>query len=151
MRSQRKINRHVAARSHGRGGFTPSAIYAAAAIIIASAVLWYRSDSGAESIVHRYERAATPITLDPQAFGGEARETYRIARNRPDLLAKLHCYCHCDVRLGHRNLLDCYRDPHAASCGICMGEARDADEMAKRGASMDEIRDTLRSRYENSE
>jgi len=120
-------------------------------MVLACAILWYRGDSGAASIVHRYEGTATPITLDPQAFEGEARETYRIARHSPELLVKLHCYCHCDVRLGHRNLLDCYRDPHAASCGICMGEAKDADDMAKRGASIDEIRATLKSRYENSE
>jgi len=87
----------------------------------------------------------------PQAFDGEARESYRIARAHPELLAQLHCYCQCDVKLGHRNLLDCFRDTHAASCGICMGEARDADQMTKQGSSMEDIRDTLKSRYENQE
>ena len=127
------------------------ALGAAAAIALAGTLLWSQGARRAETLIYGKQRAALPITLDPQAFEGEARETYRIAQNRPELLAKLHCYCHCDVRLGHRNLLDCYRDPHAASCGICMGEARDADQMAKRGASVDEIRDTLKRRYENTE
>ena len=97
------------------------------------------------------EAGVALITLDPEAFAGEARETYRIARKDPALLAKLYCYCHCDVRLGHRNLLDCYRDSHASECGICMGEARDAEQMAKQGSSIQEIRDSLRSRYQGQE
>ncbi len=129
------------------------AICATLAISLAGGLLWHRHQiRAAEALAASQNYANLPlITLDPQAFQGEARDTYRIARENPALLAKLHCYCNCDVRLGHRNLLDCYRDTHAASCGICMGEARDAEQMTKQGTSVEQIRDTLKARYENQE
>jgi hypothetical protein len=129
-----------------------AALGLALAMALGGAFFSYRNRVSAASLARHYaDPSLSQITLDPQSFDGEARESYRIAREQPVLLAKLHCYCHCDEKLGHRNLLDCYRDNHAASCGICMGEARDAAQMSKQGTSVDEIRDTLRARYENQE
>ncbi len=154
MKAKGKDKRAAPAIPPSRRRVVIVAICAAIAIALGGGILWYRNDSSAEARARGNGDSAdsiTRITLDPQSFEGEARESYRIARAHPDLLAKLHCYCRCDVRLGHRNLLDCYRDSHAASCGICMGEAKDADEMTKRGASVEQIRDALRARYENAE
>ena len=92
-----------------------------------------------------------PLVLDPTQFIGPAREAYIVAKQNPGLLAKLHCYCHCDRELGHKSLLDCYRDYHGASCSICTGEAVDAAEMAKQGSPVDQIRDALRARYQHRE
>jgi len=86
-------------------------------------------------------------TLDPQGFQGNVREAYEIAQRDPALLAQLHCYCGCDKQLGHKSLLDCYRDDHASRCGICLGEARDAEPMASQGMPVERIRDALRTRY----
>jgi Protein of unknown function with PCYCGC motif len=87
------------------------------------------------------------VTLDPKQFQGEVRKAYQVAQDDPALLAQLHCYCGCDKADGHRNLLDCYRTDHGAHCEICVGEATDAEAMAKRGMSIDQIRDALRARY----
>jgi hypothetical protein len=87
------------------------------------------------------------VTLDPQQFPGNIREAYEIAGRDPALLSQLHCYCGCDKALGHRNLLDCYRDTHASRCEICLGEALDAEPMARRGMAVEQIRDALRARY----
>jgi hypothetical protein len=87
------------------------------------------------------------VTLDPKQFQGEVRQAYQVAQDDPALLAQLHCYCGCDKADGHRNLLDCYRTEHGAHCEICVGEANDAEAMAKRGMSIDAIRDALRARY----
>ncbi len=153
MKATKKTTRAKAATPTRRPRIVAIATCVALAIALAGGALWYRSQSrAAEALAASRNAAKLPlITLDPQAFEGEARETYRIAREHPELLAKLHCYCRCDERLGHRNLLDCYRDSHAASCGICMGEARDADQMVKEGTSVEEIRATLKARYENQE
>ena len=153
MKATKKARRAEAATPSRRRRIVAIATCAALAIALAGGLLWYRNESrAAEARATSRNAANLPlITLDPQAFEGEARETYRIAREHPELLAKLHCYCRCDERLGHRNLLDCYRDNHAASCGICMGEARDADQMAKEGTSVEQIRETLKARYENQE
>jgi hypothetical protein len=149
-----KVNRTKDATPRRRGRIVAIATCATVVLALAGGgLLWHRHQSRvAEALAASQNYANLPqITLDPQAFQGEARETYRIARENPALLAKLHCYCRCDERLGHRNLLDCYRDVHAASCGICMGEARDADQMAKQGTSVEDIRATLKARYENGE
>lgn len=56
-----------------------------------------------------------PETLPPERFSGAVAESYGIARAIPDVLADLHCYCGCDRSMGHRHLLDCFADDHAAS------------------------------------
>jgi hypothetical protein len=87
------------------------------------------------------------VTLDPQLFNGEARAAYEVAAKNPALLAQLHCYCGCDKELGHRNLLDCYRDEHGAQCPICMGEAIAAAKLADEGLPVEQIRRALRDDY----
>jgi hypothetical protein len=67
-------------------------------------------------------------TLDPALFSGGPRQAYEVAAKNPALLAQLHCYCGCDRELGHRNLLDCYRDEHAGHCPTCTGEAFEASQ-----------------------
>ncbi|MGO9056835.1 MAG: CYCXC family (seleno)protein [Candidatus Binataceae bacterium] len=86
-------------------------------------------------------------TLDPMQFTGEVREAYKIAQENPDLLVQLHCWCGCDRTNGHKNLLDCYRDHHGASCAICTGEALEAKKLFDQGASIETIRAALKARY----
>jgi len=94
-------------------------------------------------------QAATKLrrTLDPMQFTGPVREAYKVAEENPELLAQLHCYCGCDRANGHRNLLDCYRDHHGASCSICTGEALEAKKLFDQGASIEMIREALRARF----
>ncbi len=91
------------------------------------------------------------VTLDPALFNGEVKEAYTVAQRHPDLLVQLHCYCGCDITLGHKNLLDCYRDEHGSHCAICVGEAIDSAKMADTGIPVEQIRDTLRERYSHGE
>jgi len=86
-------------------------------------------------------------TLNPMQFTGEVREPYKVAQENPDLLAQLHCYCGCDRTNGHKNLLDCYRDHHGASCAICTSEALEAKKLFDQGASIETIQAALRARY----
>ena len=90
-------------------------------------------------------------TLDPALYSGPAHEAYRVAREHPELLAQLHCYCGCDRLHGHNSLLDCFRDTHGGHCAICVGEAIDAERMYKTGTPVDQIRDALRQRYNRHE
>jgi len=55
-----------------------------------------------------------PQTLSPELFAGSVKAGYEIAQAIPDVLAELRCYCGCDRSIGHRNLLDCFVDDHAA-------------------------------------
>ena len=87
------------------------------------------------------------MTLDPQFFTGEVRVAYQVAQDDPALLAQLHCYCGCDKVLGHKSLLDCFRDRHGSVCAICISEAVQADKLAKQGMPIEQIRDRLRASY----
>ncbi|MGA7873234.1 MAG: CYCXC family (seleno)protein [Candidatus Binatus sp.] len=127
------------------------ALTAAAFLVVAVAYGGYLSNraqpSDGEMAASGDPAARLRITLDPREFQGNVREAYEVAERDPALLAQLHCYCGCDKTLGHKSLLDCFRDTHGSRCAICCGEARDAKSMANRGVPVEQIRDTLRARY----
>ncbi len=91
------------------------------------------------------------LTLDPNLFQGQVKQAYQIARERPGLLSQMHCYCGCDRTNNHRNLLDCFRDTHGSHCEICVGEAVEANQLARQGMPVDQIRDALRERFAHRE
>jgi hypothetical protein len=81
-----------------------------------------------------------PQTMDPAQFqNANSREAYSVAKAIPDVLAQQPCYCYCQ-RMGHRSLLDCFRDLHATSCDICINEARLAGQLNRQGKTAGEIR-----------
>lgn len=57
----------------------------------------------------------TRPTLPPQMFAGKVRRAYQIAREIPEVLDKLYCYCRCRENFNHKNLLSCYVDKHAST------------------------------------
>jgi Protein of unknown function with PCYCGC motif len=59
-------------------------------------------------------RNPRPATLSPALFTGEAAKAYQIAKEVPELLERMPCYCGCYVNPEHRNNLDCYTDRHGA-------------------------------------
>jgi Protein of unknown function with PCYCGC motif len=103
--------------------------------------------AGAAQASESQAAAKLRLTLDPALFAGEAREAYLVAQKDPALLAQLHCYCGCDREIGHKDLLDCFRTRHGATCAICMGEAIEAEQLAGQGMPVEQIRDELRSRF----
>jgi hypothetical protein len=60
-------------------------------------------------------RRETRPTLDPVRFVGKAALAHQVAREIPDTLDQLYCYCECDKHSGHKSLLSCYTDGHAAT------------------------------------
>jgi len=53
-------------------------------------------------------------TLSPERFNGKVKQAYEIARTIPEVLDRLYCYCQCRD-IGHKSLLSCYVDDHAAA------------------------------------
>ena len=72
---------------------------------------------------HAPSRSSLGPTLEPEKFTGLVRDAYRAAREIPQTLAQLPCYCHCDRGMGHKSLHSCYEDDHAAHCAVCVNEA----------------------------
>jgi hypothetical protein len=62
-------------------------------------------------------------TLEPEKFTGLVRDAYRAAREIPQTIAQLPCYCHCDRGMGHKSLHSCFEDDHASHCAVCVNEA----------------------------
>jgi hypothetical protein len=60
-------------------------------------------------------RRETRPTLDPASFSGKAALAYQVAREIPEVLDQLHCYCACGSQYGHVSLLSCYVDGHGST------------------------------------
>ena len=57
-----------------------------------------------------------PITLPPEQFTDpEVRLAYEAAKETPDALESVACYCGCFAEARHRNNLDCYKDNHGVT------------------------------------
>jgi hypothetical protein len=87
-------------------------------------------------------------TLPPDIFqDAKAREAYQTAREIPEVLSELPCFCGCMTTHGHKNNLFCFMDEHGSACEICMDIALDAGTMHRNGASIDEIEGNIRAKY----
>ena len=103
------------------------------------------ANSTSHSIAHKVSETASRVpayqaaaevrslraTLEPSEFVGKTREAYKVAKQIPETLAQLPCYCHCDQGFGHRSLHSCFEDDHAAHCAVCTDEALLAHELQK--------------------
>lgn len=85
-------------------------------------------------------------TLDPASVQPFARAGYKIAKEKPNLLTQLPCFCYCD-RFGHSSLYTCFETVHAEQCEICLTEAVEADEMDRQGMPAQEIRAIIVERH----
>jgi hypothetical protein len=88
--------------------------------LIAGGLMWRwwatAADSDATSQVRSgVRRRETRPTLDPARFTGKAALAHQAAREIPDILDQLHCYCGCDRDARHVSLLSCYTDGHAVT------------------------------------
>ncbi|HEY0545147.1 MAG TPA: CYCXC family (seleno)protein [Pyrinomonadaceae bacterium] len=95
-------------------------------------------------------RSAQPLkpTLDPQQFFGKAREAYQVAREIPETLAQLPCYCYCDQGMGHKSLHSCYESDHSSHCATCVDEALLAYQLEKeQKLSPAQIREKIIERF----
>jgi len=58
--------------------------------------------------------ARFPATLSPVLFVGKTAAAYQVAREIPETLAQIYCYCRCDKSVGHKSLLYCFSDDHGS-------------------------------------
>ena len=79
--------------------------------------------AGPAHFEHAPNLATLGPTLPPEQFTGLVRDAYRAAREIPQTLAQMPCYCHCDRGMGHKSLYSCFQDDHASHCAVCVNEA----------------------------
>jgi hypothetical protein len=81
--------------------------------VVGGGVWWLSSPPPREaSSIRRREMRPT---LEPSRFTGKVALAHQAAREIPDVLDQLHCYCGCDRSVGHVSLLSCYTDNHAVT------------------------------------
>jgi Protein of unknown function with PCYCGC motif len=129
-------------KSKGAAGLITGVIVAALLGLAGVAVYQMRASADAAA-------ASNGLTLNPELFQGETHEAYLVAQRHPELLAQLDCYCGCEQHEGHKNLLDCFRTNHGATCATCTGEAVTAGQLYENGTPVEQIRALLRQRYAN--
>ena len=117
------------------------------AVVFTSGILWYSLKGPADTGPREVLPKPDVTTLDPALFSGRTRSAYEAAREVPEVLAQIPCYCGCMTGFGHRNNLDCFHDNHGVECTMCQDIALDARDMYKRGYEMTRIRETIKERY----
>lgn len=150
MGKKRKVNKGKEHAGVKRRGLRVASLVIALALMGGA---WMYTTSSSRSLNHEpkaasaYVRRETKIPLSPALFVGKIETAYQVAHDMPDVLDQLYCYCECDKHSGHRSLLSCYTDHHAANCDVCVNEALDASRMAQRGYEMTEIRREIDRKY----
>jgi hypothetical protein len=87
-----------------------------------------------------------PMTMPPQQFEGKVRQAYQVAKEIPQTLAQLPCFCYCDT-VGHKSLHSCYETDHSAGCTVCVDSALMASQLKKQGLGDEQIREKLIAKY----
>lgn len=126
-------------KPNSAAGLVAGVIVAALLVLAVVAVYQMRASADAAD--------SNGLTLNPELFQGETHDAYVVAQKHPELLAQLDCYCGCEQHEGHKNLLDCFRTNHAATCATCTGEAVTAGQLYENGTPVEQIRALLRQRY----
>ncbi|UCC26013.1 MAG: hypothetical protein JSU98_02715 [Gemmatimonadales bacterium] len=136
--------KHSSPSSSRVGGAVPTPILVLGAILLVAVALRLVASARSGSASHPEPRpAVTAASLLPSVrYAAHPRisQTYDLAREIPQVLDGLYCYCHCSEHSGHRSLLSCFEADHGAGCDICLREAELAHQMHTRGESLEAIR-----------
>jgi hypothetical protein len=126
-------------------------IAAVIAIMILAGGAWWVLRPGAD-VGEGSLAANRPYTLSPAQFSHDpkAQAAYQVAKDIPEVLEQLPCFCGCMMNRGHKNNLFCFSDEHGSACDICEDIALDARDMHKQGWSIQKIKDAIIERYSHS-
>ncbi len=89
----------------------------------------------------------TGKTINPAKFAGRTARSYQLAAENRELLDHMYCYCHCKRSVGHKSLLSCFVDNHAAKCDICQDQAFYALELQNEGLDLAQVRNKMDQKF----
>ncbi len=119
-----------------------------AAVVILAGIAWVSLRTTGESAEESRAAVKRAQTLPPEMFTDPAaREAYQAAKEVPEVLEQLPCFCGCMTSFGHKNNLFCFMDEHGSACTICQNIAVDARNMHKDGLSIERIKETIVAKY----
>ena len=120
------------------------------AVAIMAGIAWVSlrgtNEPPADDPASRLAKAAD--VLSPTLFDDpKARAAYQVAKDIPEVLEQLPCFCGCVNNFGHKNNLFCFKDRHGSGCEICEDIALDARKMHDQGLSITQIQDNIKTKY----
>jgi hypothetical protein len=111
-------------------------------------IAWVSLRGMAEQAGSSSETSLAADVLSPTLFSDEkARAAYQTAKDIPEVLEQLPCFCGCMSSFGHKNNLFCFKDQHGSGCNLCQDIALDARKMHDQGMSIARIQETIKAKY----
>ena len=118
-----------------------------AAIAILAGIAWVSLRSSNEPSPDEISAKSAEV-LSPALFTDEkTRAAYQVAKDIPEVLEELPCFCGCMSSFGHKNNLFCFKDQHGSGCTICQDIALDARKLHDQGMKIAQIQENIRSKY----
>jgi hypothetical protein len=120
-----------------------------AAVAIIAGIAWVSLRGGDEPT----KDAAAIVSLaadvlSPSLFADErTKAAYQTAKDIPEVLEQLPCFCGCMQNFGHKNNLFCFKDEHGSGCTLCQDIALDARKMHDEGQPISKIQENIKAKY----
>src|SRR5215831_4288673 len=112
------------------------------AVAIIAGVAWYSLRGATNEPETSVQISKSDGVLSPTIFQDpKARAAYQVAKDIPEVLEQLPCFCRCMMNFGHKNNLFCFKDQHGSACDICQDIALDARKMHDEGLSITQIQE----------
>jgi hypothetical protein len=102
-------------KSKNKGG---NALLMIGAVVLLGGIGWYALHSSEPPPVDMAARQAAMNMvkiLPPEQFTGKTREAYQAAKDVPEVLSKMPCFCGCMEDSGHQSNLFCFSDRHGVT------------------------------------
>ncbi len=119
-----------------------------AAVAIMAGIAWVSLRATNEPAEDVGVIAKSVDVLSPALFTDErTRAAYQTAKDIPEVLEQLPCFCGCMSSFGHKNNLFCFKDEHGSGCTLCQDIALDARKMHDQGMAIAQIQETIKAKY----
>jgi len=115
---------------------------------IAGVLLRGTADQAGDQTADAAQLSKAADVLSPSLFSDEkTRAAYQTAKDIPEVLEQIPCFCGCLSNFGHKNNLFCFKDQHGAGCNMCQDIALDARKMHDQGMSIAQIQEKIKTKY----
>jgi len=119
-----------------------------AALVILAGITWVSLRGTSEPSDDSAANVQSDGVLSPALFADQkAHAAYQTAKDIPEVLEQLPCFCGCMMNMGHKNNLFCFKDQHGSACEICQDIALDARKMHDEGLPIARIQENIRAKY----
>jgi Protein of unknown function with PCYCGC motif len=118
------------------------------AVTIMAGIAWVSVRGTSPQTDNPGENSLAADVLSPSLFTDEkTRAAYQTAKDIPEVLEQLPCFCGCMSSFGHKNNLFCFKDQHGSGCNVCQDIALDARKMHDQGMSIAQIQENIKNKY----